>query len=130
MPLRKSLATALLLLVAAAIPQLLWVGAHALGHHEHGEEAAGHGVEWANLAKALVHGHEHGERIPDHEHYLRPSLPLRSDPPQDLQAPAMSSLAAPEPGHVPLSSARGWRGETRLSGSSPPRLHLLCTLLI
>ena len=129
-PLRKPLATALLLLAAAAMPQLLWVGAHAFGHHEHGEEAAGHGAVWSGHAKALVHGHEHGEGDPDHEHYLRPSPPLRPDAPENLQTPAMVSLATPEPEHVPLPSAQGWRGEIRFSGSGPPGLHLLCTLLI
>jgi hypothetical protein len=122
-PRRRRLATALLLLAAAAMPQLLWLGAHALGHHEHGEETASH-------AMALAHGHEHGEGVPDHEHYLRTSSPLRPDVQPDLQAPVVVSLAALEPEHAPLSNAGFWRGETRLAGASPPRLHLLCTLLI
>jgi hypothetical protein len=128
-PFRKPLAAALLLLAVAAMPLWLWLGAHAL-EHGHAETAAGHGTEWAGLAKALVHGHHHPEESPDHEHHLLPSPPLRPDPPQDLQAPSMAFQPAPDPGHVLLSSANPWRGEIRLSGSSPPRLHLLCVLLI
>ncbi len=121
-PLRRPLATALLLLAVAAMPQLLAVGLHALEHHEHGEEAV-------NYAKAMVHGHEHGEETPDHEHYLRPSPPLRPDVQPVLQAPAaVISPMAPEP--VLLPNSDSWRGEARLAGASPPRLHLLCTLLI
>lgn len=132
-PHRKQIAVVLLLLAAAAIPQLLWLGAHASGHHEHdgpAEEAAGHDAEWAALAESLVHGHEHGEDVPDHEHHLVPSPVFRPDPPQDLQTPATASLKAPEVEDVPLASARLWRDRTESSSSSPPRLHLLCTLLI
>lgn len=112
------------------MPQWLSLGAHALEDHGHAHEAAGHGAEWSGLAKALVHGHHHPEEVPGHEHHLLPSTPLRPDPPRDLQAPAIASRPAQDPERVLLSSASQWRGETRLSGSSPPRLHLLCTLLI
>ena len=132
-PHRKQIAAALLLLAAAAIPQLLWMGAHAPGHHEHdghAEDAGGHDAEWAALAESLVHGHEHGEDVPDHEHHILPSPIFRPDPPQDLQAPAIASLEAPEAEHLLLSSAHLRRDRIELSSSSPPRLHLLCTLLI
>lgn len=132
-PLRKQLAAALLLLAAAAIPQLLWLGARVLELHEaegHAEAAGGHDAEWSALAESLVHGHEHGEDVPDHEHHLLPSPIFRPDPSQDLQAPAIASLKAPEVEDVPLSSARLWRDRTESASSSPPRLHLLCTLLI
>ena len=86
--------------------------------------------EWSGSAMALVHGHEHGEGVPDHEHHLLPSPPFRPDPPRDLQAPAIASLATPEAGHLRSPAPGLWRDRTGLSGSSPPRLHLLCTLLI
>lgn len=133
---RKQIAVVLLLLAAAAIPQLVWLGAHFSGHSEHDEHAdhaehmAGHLAEWAALAKSLTHGHEHGEEVADHEHHLVPSPTFRPDPPQDLQAPAIASLKAPEAVDVPLISARLRRDRTESSSSSPPRLHLLCTLLI
>jgi hypothetical protein len=133
-PLRKQIAVALLLLAGAAIPQMLWLGAHASEHHEHDghAEEAGHDAEWAELAKSLVHGHEHGEDVPDHEHHLLPSPVYRPDPPQDLQAPAptIASLEAPAPRHLLFSGVRRWQDRIELSSTSPPRLHLLCTLLI
>lgn len=105
------------------MPHLLWLGAHALEHHEHGDE------EWPEHARVLVHGHEHPEGVPDHEHDLVPSPPLRQDPPRELQAPDVASLEAPAPARLQLAGDRPWR-RVGLSGSSPPRLHLLCTLLI
>lgn len=118
-PLRKGLAAALLLLATAALPQLLWMGAHGLAHHEHAEEA-----EQSTLAKILVHGHEHEEGVPDHEHHLLTSPLLRLHTPQDLQAPDFSALAllkAPEAERHLLSSRPCPRwGSIRLSGSSPP----------
>ncbi|HYO11923.1 MAG TPA: hypothetical protein VE685_01865 [Thermoanaerobaculia bacterium] len=130
-PFRKPLAAALLLLAVAAMPQWLWLGAHALGDHGHAGDAAGHGTEWSGLAKALVHGHQHSEGVPDHEHHLLPSPPLRQDPPRDLQAPGgMAFLEAPDTGHLLLSAAHPLGERTTHSGSSPPRLHLLCVLLI
>jgi hypothetical protein len=124
-PLRRPLAAALLLIAAAAMPLGLWVGAHVLEHHEHaGEHAAG-------LAIALVHGHEHEDGIPDHEHRLLSAPPLRPEPPRELQIPAAASLAAaPDLEALALSGPQLESRRTALSGSSPPRLHLLCTLLI
>jgi hypothetical protein len=130
-PFRKQLAAALLLLAVAAIPQLLWLGAHVSEHHEHSEDAAGHDAEWSALARSLVHGHEHAGDVPDHEHHVLPSPAFRLDPPQDLQAPAIASLATtPQAEHLPLSSARRWKDRSGPSSPGPPRLHLLCTLLI
>jgi hypothetical protein len=106
------------------LPHLLWLAPHVLEPHEHAEE------HWFEHAQALIHGHEHGEDVPDHEHHILPSPVYRPDPPQDLQAPAIASLKAPEAENVPLSSARWWRDRTGSSSLSPPRLHLLCTLLI
>lgn len=123
-PGRNRLAAALLLLATAAMPHLLWLGTHALEHHEHA------GEEWSEHAQALVHGHEHPEGVPDHEHDLLPSPPLRPDPPRDLPAPGIASLEAPDTVHVQLASDHPWRGRIGHSGSSPPRLHLLCILLI
>lgn len=128
-PFRKGLAAALLLLAAAALPQLLWMGAHGLAHphHEHAEEA-----EHSALAKILVHGHEHEEGVPDHEHHLLTSPLLRLDTPQDLQAPDFATLAflkAPEAEHLLSSSPHPRWGPVRLSGSSPPP-DLLCILRI
>ncbi|HKI04927.1 MAG TPA: hypothetical protein VKK31_23310 [Thermoanaerobaculia bacterium] len=132
-PLRKPLAAALLLLAAAVMPQLLWLGSHALLHHEHASDAAGHRAHDAKrseLAQVLTHGHGHSEQVPEHEHHVRPSPPLRADAPREIQAPGVASLEAPNSGYLLPSSTRPWQGETRLSGSSPPRLQLLCTLLI
>jgi hypothetical protein len=125
---RKQIAAALLFLAAAAIPQLFWLGAHVSEHFGH--DASGHFAEWSALAKSLVHGHQHGEDVPDHEHHLLPSPTFRPDPPQDLQAPAITSLEIPAPEHLLFSSAFRWQEGIGLSSSSPPRLHLLCTLLI
>jgi hypothetical protein len=126
---RKPLAAALLLMTFAALP-LLWLGAHALEHDGHAEEATGSGVEWSDLAKILVHGHEHAEGTPDHEHYLLPSPTLRPDPPRDLQVPAVASLEALNPESFLLASARSRHDELRVSPQKPPLRHLLCALLI
>lgn len=118
-PVRRRLAAALLLLTVAALPGL-WLGAQALGHG-HAEDAA----------EALVHGHEHADGTPEHDHPCLPSLSLRPEPPPpDLQAPALAALQAPVPDGFPLSGARRWRDWLQPPSSSPPRLHLLCTLLI
>jgi hypothetical protein len=112
------------------MPQLLVLGAHAFEHHGHEESRAGYNAEWPGLAHALMHGHEHEEGVPEHEHHLLPSPPVRPDAPRDLQAPALAYLEVMDAGHLLLSSSPQRWEETRLSGSSPPRLHLLCTLLI
>jgi len=121
-PLWKGLAASLFLLALAGIPQWLGLGAHA--------SAGGHSSEWSALAESLVHGHEHGEDVPDHEHRLLPSPTFRPVPPRDLQAPAIAVLETPEAEGSPLSKARLWPGRIGFSSSSPPRLHLLCSLLI
>ncbi|MFP5286186.1 MAG: hypothetical protein ACLGI9_10655 [Thermoanaerobaculia bacterium] len=122
--LRRPLAAALLLATVAAMPLWLWLGAHALEHHGHaGEHAAG-------LAMALVHGHEHEDGVPDHEHRLLPAPSLRPDPPRELQTAALASLEMPGAERLTLSGLLPGSSRTALSGPSPPRLHLLCTLLI
>lgn len=122
--LRRLLAAALLLVATAAMPLWLGLGAHVLGHHEHD---AGHA---AGLARALVHGHEHEEGVPDHEHRLLPTPSLRPDPPQELHTPTAASLEAPGVERLALSGLHRGSSRTALSGASPPELHLLCTLLI
>jgi len=127
--LRRSAAAALFLVAlwaaTTAMPLWLWVGAHVLEHHEHAEEHA------AGLAEALVHGHEHEDGVPDHEHRLLPSPSVRPDPPREVQVPAVVFLAAaPDAERLAPSSLRSGSSRTELTGSSPPRLHLLCTLLI
>lgn len=124
---RRRLAASLLFLTLSAIPGL-WLGAHALGAHGHTDEAAG--VEWSALAQALVHGHEHADGTPEHEHRILPSTYLRPEPPpRDLQAPVLAALQAPVADGLPLANARR-RDGLRPPGSSPPPLQLLCTLLI
>lgn len=123
-PGRRRLSAALLLLAAAALPHLLWLAPHVLEPHEHARE------EWTGHSQVLAHGHEHPEGVPDHEHNLVPSPPLRPEPPRDLPAPGIASLESPGEGLLLLSKARPWPGRIGLSGSGPPRLHLLCTLLI
>lgn len=123
MSLRGRLTAVLLLVALAAAPQWLWLGAHVLEHHEHAAEHT------AGLAEALIHGHGHEEGVPDHAHRLVPSPTFRPDPPQDLVT-ATASLESPQAGQPALSGAASWQSGTCLSGSSPPRLHLLCTLLI
>jgi len=127
---RKRFVVPLLLLAALAVPQLLWLGGHAVAHSENAENAEH--AEWTEVAKVLVHGHEHEEGVPEHEHHLLPSPLLRPDAPRDFQAPAAAaaSLGVMDAGHLLLSGTRLWEERTRLSGASPPRLHLLCTLLI
>lgn len=126
---RRSLAAALLLMTVAGMP-LFWLGAHVLEHHGHAEDRVASGAEWSEFAEILVHGHEHAEGVPDHEHDFLPSPTVRPDPPRDCQAPAVAALETPEPKHFLLYRARPWPGDIRPCGSSPPRLHLLCTLLI
>lgn len=111
------------------MPQLLWLGAHAFVQHGEAEEAR-HGPEWSGLAAFLIHGHEHAGGVPDHEHHLLASPTFRPDPPQDFNAPAFASLAAPDAGRLSLAGAASRQCGTRLDGSVPPRLRLLCTLLI
>ena len=120
---------ALLLMTVAGMP-LFWLGAHALQHHEHAEDAAESGTEWSELAKILVHGHEHAEGVPDHEHDLLPSPTSRPDAPRDLPALDSASLEAPDTVDLQPAGTHPARERIGYPGSSPPRLHLLCTLLI
>lgn len=123
---RKTLAAALLLLASSMAPKVVWAGAHWLDHHGQGQDADSD----RELAEVLVHGHEHADGVPDHEHRFLPSPTFRPDPPQDLDVPATAALESLEGGQLPFSGAPPWRSATSLCGSGPPRLHLLCTLLI
>ena len=117
---RKSLAAAFLLLIAAMGPGLAWAGAH-VHHHGHEAESAG------DLAEVLVHGHEHPEGTPEHEHSVLPSPPIRQDAP--ASAPVAEAVPLESPACEISGTASGWQ-PPRLAGPSPPLLHLLCTLLI
>jgi hypothetical protein len=124
--LHRLLAAALLVLAFGAVPELLWLGAHSVGHHEHHE----HSADRPELAKALFHGHEHAKGEPEHEHHPVPSSPVRHDPPQEAGVPDIASSAVAEPARPQLASTASWQETVWPSGSSPPLLHLLCTLLI
>jgi hypothetical protein len=120
---RKRLIAALLLLAIAMVPELVWAGTHWLDHHGHGVEAD-HARE---LAEVLVHGHEHPEGTPDHEHSVLPSPSIRQDAP--ASAPVSEAAPLESPACALSGTASGWQ-PPRLAGPSSPRLHLLCTLLI
>lgn len=125
---RKTLAAAFLLLAAAMGPGLVWVGAH-FQHHDHGH---GHGHEADSaqgLAGVLVHGHEHQEGTPDHEHSLVPSPAIRQDAPGSAQVPGVTLEARAGESRSLSTASQAWQ-LPRIDGPSPPRLHLLCTLLI
>jgi hypothetical protein len=124
-PGRRQLIAALLLVAVSSAPELLWLGAHALDGH-------GHPGEGTALAEALVHGHDHPEGTPPHEHDLAPAPRLRQDSPRQLQSAASSSpLVLPPAARVALSPATlGGRVPGAASGCGPPRLQLLCSLLI
>jgi hypothetical protein len=118
---RKTLAAALLLLAAAMGPGLAWAGAHV---HHHGHEAG----SARELAEVLVHGHEHQEGTPGHEHSLLPSPAVRQDAPGSAQVPGV--LLETRAGETrPLSRISVWQLPW-LDGPSPPILYLHCTLLI
>jgi hypothetical protein len=129
---RKTIAVTLLLLATAMVPGLVWAGEHWLHYSEHRPEA---GIA-RNLAEVLVHGHEHSEGTPDHDHNRLPTLAVRHDASLRHDASKsfqVSEAALPESPAVGPSSlpeiSRTWQ-LPRLDGPSPPRLHLLCTLLI
>jgi hypothetical protein len=128
---RRPRAASFVLLAVLALPPLLGLAAHELAHHRQGHEAEAGGAAWSGLARLLVHGHGHAQEVPDHDHHLLPSPPLRPLAPPDLQAPVPAFRAAPERDPLPSSDGRPWAwGRPEPSGSSPPRLHLLCALLI
>ena len=128
---RRPRAASLVLCAVLALPPLLGLAAHELAHHRHGGEAAPGGAARSGLAGVLVHGHGHAPEVPDHDHRLQPAPPLRPLAPPDLLAP-VPAVRAPERGPaLPPSDGRPWAwGRLEPSGSSPPRLHLLCALLI
>lgn len=123
-PRRRQLLAFLLLVAVSSAPELLWLGAHALDGHGHPGEGAG-------LAEALVHGHDHPEGTPPHEHDLAPAPRLRQDPPRQLQSAASAPLTL-DPATHRAAAAAALRGYAALapSGCGPPRLQLLCSLLI
>lgn len=131
----RQLATALLLMAASIAPELLWAGAHAVEHH-HEAEAAGHDAlrcpAASRAADALLHGHGHPDGVPEHEHRLLSSPPFRHDPQSIARAgpaAALSVFASGPPSVMPGPS-RSLRPAEPPGSSPPPRLELLCTLLI
>src|SRR5215210_1461030 len=121
----KTLSAAFLLLVATMGPGLVWAGAH-FHHHGHGNEAD----STQDLAEVLVHGHEHQEGTPDHEHSLLPSPAVRQDAPRNAEVSGVAPLEAGTGETRSLSgSSSAWQ-LPRIAGPSPQLLHLLCTLLI
>ena len=122
----KTLAAAFLLLAAAMAPGLALAGAH-FQHHDHGH---GHEADSAReLAEVLVHGHEHQEGTPKHEHSLLPSPALRQDAPGSAQVPEVTLEARTGETRSLSVASPAWQ-PPRLDGPSPPLLHLHCTLLI
>ena len=119
---RKSLAAAFLLLASAMGPGLVWAGAHV---HHHGHEAD----SARDLAEILVHGHEHQEGTPEHEHSLLPSPAIRQDAPGSAQVSGVILETRTGETRSLSTASPAWQ-LPRLDGPSPPRLHLLCTLLI
>ncbi|HYN20561.1 MAG TPA: hypothetical protein VE078_06350 [Thermoanaerobaculia bacterium] len=132
MPDWKKVAIAVVLLAVMTVPAAIWAGVQLLPQHVHELEAghAHHDHGLSDLAEILVHGHEHREGVPDHQHNFLPSPPVRPVLPLDLQTPGIASLQTLDTATVLLPGVQAWSGEIGLSGSSPPRLHLLCTLLI
>jgi hypothetical protein len=119
---RKTLAAACLLLAAAMGPGLAWAGAH-VHHDDHEADSA------RELAEVLVHGHEHQEGTPEHAHGLLPSPAIRQDAPGSAQVPGI--LLETRTGETrSLSAASPAWQLPRLHGPGPPRLRLLCALLI
>jgi hypothetical protein len=103
-------------------PGLVWAGAH-VHHHDHEADSA---REWAEV---LVHGHEHQEGTPDHEHSLLPSPAIRQDAPTSAQVAGFILETRADETRLLSAASPVWQ-PPRLDGPSPPRLHLLCTLLI
>jgi hypothetical protein len=118
---------ALVLLAAGLMPELLWLSAHAARHHDHDDR----GVSAAEAAQSLLHGHGHPEGEPEHEHDLLPSPPARPDP-QPAPRVVGTQIGRGEGLHgSPLAVHFQGRRPAEPPGSSPPpRLQLLCTLLI
>ena len=120
---RKTLAAAFLLLAAAMGPGLVWAGAH-VHHHDHEADNT------PDLAEVLVHGHEHQEGTPDHEHSLLPSPAVRHDAPRNAEVSGVAPLEAGTGDTLSLSGTSSSWQLPRIASPSPPILHLLCTLLI
>ncbi len=124
---RRLLSVALLLVFSAAMPQWLGLGAHLLEHRD--ESAADH---VAGLAQALSHGHQHEEGVPGHDHRLVSAPSTQPEPPRAIHT-SLALLVSPglqglEPS-APLLLREGFDTGVQ-PGSGPPRLQLLCTLLI
>lgn len=130
---RPKLAAAFLLFALTLAPGLGWAAGRLLAHHHDGAEgeAATHGPRaLTELAEVLIHGHQHPEGVPDHEHHLLPSPPAGPQPLRIFGAltSALSQAAKFEP--ALLARAPALAPVPRLAGPSPPLLLLLCTLLI
>lgn len=119
---RKILAAALLLLAAAMGPGLAWAGAH-VHHDDHEADSA------RDVAEVLVHGHEHQEETPDHEHRLLPSPAVRQDAPGSAQVSVFTLETRTGETRSLSAVSPAWQ-ILRIDGPSPPILHLHCTLLI
>ncbi len=119
---RKTLAAVCLLLAAAMGPGLAWAGAHV--HHDHHEADS-----VRDLAEVLVHGHEHQQGTPEHEHSLLPSPAIRQDAPGSAQVSGVTLEDRTGETRSLSAASPAWQ-LPRIDGPSPPILHLLCTLLI
>ena len=117
----------LLVLAAWVAPGLPWLAAHAFFHHHH-TEAEHEAVEEAAV-QALLHGHAHPQGVPRHDHELVRVDLARHDPAPEVQAAAPATL--PDPLPAPRTAAAWWAHPSDPPGADPPpRLHLLCALLI
>lgn len=133
---RKKLGAIILLVVAAALPESVWLGGHAFVHHDH-EDSAGHNHEAAEaaqiaeLATVLVHRHAHDEDVPDHEHHLAPAPASREVSPRRCDSARAIAEAPPVTGGAAVGEFRIAPGAKRpAAGSGPPLLALLCTLQV
>ncbi len=131
----NKLGAIVLLSIAAALPESIWLLAHAFGHHVH-EASAKHdhgAVERppaAELATVLVHRHSHDDNVPDHEHHLSPAPPAREAGPRGLNV-ALSAQSVPPTHCGSVGEVRSAPGARRpAAGSGPPLLALLCTLRV
>jgi hypothetical protein len=123
---RKMFAVAFLLLAAALAPGLVLMEAH---FHDHGHGYGHEADSTRNLAEILVHGHEHQEGTPDHEHSLVPSPAVRQDAPGSVQVAGVILEARTSETRSLSAASLTWQ-LPRIDGPSPPILHLLCILLI
>lgn len=119
---------ALLFLVAAALPESVWLGAHLLAHHH--DESAESGHELAELATVLVHRHAHEGNVPDHEHVLAPAT-VYPEASRGFDSVRTAAELLPGTDGAATGEDRIAPGARRpAAGSGPPLLALLCTLRV